>query len=69
MRGRQSGQVSMMLLDIAELIPSKHLLWENQSDSLICTSHGVYTEFGINQRPLLPLTSHGQDFVRDPTSL
>ena len=28
MMGWQSGQLSMMILDIAELIPRDHLLWK-----------------------------------------
>lgn len=54
MTGRQSGQISMLILDIEELIPEKHLLRNiNQMISSDVIYDLVASHYPINGRPFI----------------
>lgn len=58
MMGRQSGQISMVILDIAELIPSDHLLRKiNQIVSFDFIYDLVAPYYPANGRPSVDLVS------------
>lgn len=52
MMGRQSGQISMIILDLSELIPENHLLWKiNQIISFDFIYDLVAPYYPANGRP------------------